>query len=226
MELVGITGKSGSGKTTFSNMLAQNSEIGVIHVDNILKDIKLKYFKFLMKENVHGEKTKVDSGLKTMLYKNKILFNIFMRFRAKLIEKPLTTEINNLKSDRKKIILIDDIFLQHLTCYKDLSLLFLIERPFIDRRISLMERDGLTKEEVVAYDIAHFTGNYKEISHNRKTIKIINNDSKENLNIIAEKIYKKHFVSFKNKYKVKNLKVRNHELVPEITTAKFKNFTR
>ena len=51
MNLVGVTGKSGAGKTTFSNYLKENSkDIEVIHIDDLLRDIKLKYFKFLMKE--------------------------------------------------------------------------------------------------------------------------------------------------------------------------------
>ena len=39
MKLIGVTGKAGSGKTTFSNMLAEKDNIGVIHVDDILKQI-------------------------------------------------------------------------------------------------------------------------------------------------------------------------------------------
>ena len=93
MKLIGITGKAGSGKTTFSNMLAVYPNIEVIHIDDILNKIKLKYFRLLMKKNHNGKKTKVDSKLKLLLYKNKLLFTLFMKFRAKLIKKPLTLEI-------------------------------------------------------------------------------------------------------------------------------------
>ena len=68
MKLIGVTGKSGAGKTTFSNYLKENSkDIEVIHIDDLLRDIKLKYFKFLMKEDKNGEKTKVDYKLKNCL---------------------------------------------------------------------------------------------------------------------------------------------------------------
>ena len=60
MNLVGVTGKSGAGKTTFSNYLKENSkDIEVIHIDDLLRDIKLKYFKFLMKEDKNGKKRKL-----------------------------------------------------------------------------------------------------------------------------------------------------------------------
>lgn len=62
MKLIGVTGKAGSGKTTFSDILSQKDDIGVIHIDDILRDIKLKYFKWLMKEDKQGEKTKVNSN--------------------------------------------------------------------------------------------------------------------------------------------------------------------
>ena len=204
MKLVGITGKAGSGKTTFSDILAQKSGIGVIHIDDILKDIKLKYFKPLMKQDKQGEKTKVDSRLKTILYSNKILFELFMRFRAKLIQKPLEKEIQGLLDKQKRVIIIDDIFLQYQKCYSELSEIFLMERPFIDRREAVEQRDEISKEEVVAYDVAHQKGNYKSHIKNKHTIKIQKNKSKEELVRIAEEIYQKHFSTMQERYREDN----------------------
>lgn len=226
MKLIGITGMAGSGKTTFSNMLAQNQEIGVIHVDDLLKKIKLKYFSFIMKENAEGEKTKVDSNLKTLLYRNKILFNMFMKFRSKLIQKLISDEIHKEKILGKKVIIVDDAFIQHQKCYKDLSLIILMERPYIDRRYALMEREKLTKAEIVAYDIAHYTGNYKDTTFNRKTIKIKNNNTKEELSNLAEYLYQEKFSDFKSKYTVKNIKANVHETIPTIMDINFKNIEK
>ena len=223
MKLIGVTGRAGSGKTTFSDMLAENSKIGVIHIDDILREIKLKYFKLIMKEDSKGEKVKVDSNLKTMLYSNKILFNMFMRFRAKLIEKPLISEISKLEKSGKKTIIIDDIFLRYQKCYKDLSLIFLMERPFTDRRDALIERDNLSKEDIVASNMAHHKGNYKEINNNN-LIEIVNNKSQEELYEIAIKIYEKYLAPYREK--IKNLKVVKRENIPEFVNVKFKSFDR
>lgn len=219
MKLIGVTGKAGSGKTTFSDILSQKDDIGVIHIDVILTDIKLKYFKWLMKEDKQGDKTKVNSNLKKILYKNKILFRMFMAFRAKLIEKPLEEEISRLENHGKKVILIDDIFLQYQACYKNLSKVFLIQRPFIQRQKALIERDELTKEEVVAYDVAHVSGNYKDKYKGKNVIKIINNGSKDDLAAKAEKIYEMNFTTIREKYRVKNKNENPVIKVAKITTT-------
>lgn len=40
MKLIGITGKAGAGKTTLSDMIAKHQNVGVIHVDELLKKVK------------------------------------------------------------------------------------------------------------------------------------------------------------------------------------------
>ena len=134
MKLTGVTGKSGAGKTTFSNMLAEKQNIGVIHIDDILRQIKLKYFQPIMGKDKSGENTKVNSKLKRIIYGNKILFNLFMKFRAKLVEKPLKQNIDTLIKEGKEIILIDDIFIKYQKVYKDLSMVFMINRPYVERK--------------------------------------------------------------------------------------------
>lgn len=207
MRLIGVTGKSGAGKTTFSNMLAQKDNIGVIHVDDILREIKLKYFELLMKEDKNGEKTKVDSKMKMVLYKNKPLFKAFMRVRAKLVEERLKRRIDDLEKQGKRVVLVDDIFLQYQTCYKNLERIFLVERPYVDRRKAVADRDGLTKEEVVAYDMAHYTGNYREIMNQPKVVKINNCGDEQELENSVETVYSKYFASIKEK-----MRVEGHQL--------------
>jgi len=209
MKLIGITGKAGSGKTTFSDILAENENIGVIHIDDILRKIKLKYFKGIMQEDKTGEKTKVNSKLKTMLYKNKTIFNLFMKFRAKLIEPYLKEEILKLEKEGKQFILIDDTFLQYQKCYREISQIIIVNRPFIERRLALEKREKLSKEEVVAYDIAHFKGNYKETTRKNNVIKINNNKNIKDLRIKAQVLYKNNFETMRNKYKVKVTKIEH-----------------
>ena len=87
MKIIGITGKAGAGKTTFSNYLGTKEGIGVIHIDDLFSEIKSKYLKFLMNENKEKATTKLRSNHKTRLYTNPLLFKIFMKFRSKSIEK-------------------------------------------------------------------------------------------------------------------------------------------
>jgi len=201
MKLMGITGKSGAWKTTFSNILAQNEDVGVIHIDDLLREIKLKYFKSLMQNSNKGEKTKVNSGLKMLIYKNRIVFNLFMKFRAKLLKKRIDSKIQELQDRGKKVIIIDDIFIKSLHIYDDLEKVLLVERSYVNRKQALRDRDDLTLQDIVASDIAHFKGIYKDTHKNSKIENITNKGSKEELFIKAKEIYEKYCISQKSKFR-------------------------
>lgn len=220
MKLIGVTGKAGAGKTTFSDMLAQKQNIGVIHIDDILTRMKLRYFKPIMSRDKNGENIKVNSKLKAILYGNKMLFNLFMKFRANLIEKLLKEKIENLKNEGKEIIIIDDIFIKYQKIYKDLSVIFMINRPYVERKKALQQRDNLNKKELIAYDIAHFKGNYKEIIEEKHVKEIINNGSKGELEKLAEQVYEQYFIGFKERYKQKENASDNNQIERTITAIK------
>lgn len=213
MKLIGITGKAGAGKTTFSDYLAQNSkDIGIIHVDDLIKELKLKYFKFLMKKDNKGEKVKVDSRLKKFLYKNKVIFSAFMKFRAKLISPSLKRRIKELSD--KRIILIDDIFIKYHKLYKDLDKIYVLERAYSNRREALIQRDGISKEEIMAYDLAHYRGNYKEIKGDIRVTKIENDGDKIKLKQKAREIYEKTMLSDRESMlKKTKVKVGNRSII-------------
>lgn len=190
MKLIGITGMAGSGKTTFSDILGEKENVGVIHVDDLLKVAKLKYFKMFMKPNKDNERTKVDSRLKEKIYSNKILFNLFMRFRAKVVEKPLNNKIEEYRKQKKDIVIIDDIFLKYHKCYKDLNRIISMQRPYKERRNAVIERDGISKKEVVSYDVAHTKNNYRDDIYKVKVVKIDNKSDMQDLRKKAEKFYR------------------------------------
>ena len=227
MNLVGVTGKSGAGKTTFSNYLKENSkDIEVIHIDDLLRDIKLKYFKFLMKEDKNGEKTKVDSKLKNYIYKTKPIFFMFSKFRDKLIEAASNRKLKELQG--KRIVIVDDIFIKYHKIYKDFKQIYLVERTYVDRKNSLQQRDDITKEEIVAYDMAHFTGNYKEIKDDKRIIKIKNDSDEETLRKKAREVYLENMLSKREKMlkenkvvKLEKVRVSSKEQTPKIKGAEF-----
>ena len=201
MKLMGVTGKSGAGKTTFSNIISQNNDVGVIHIDDLLKEIKLKYFKFLMNTDNHGEKTKVNGNLRMLLYKNRTIFIFFMKFRAFLLRKRINNAIKELHDYGKKIIIIDDIFINFLHVFNDLDRIFILQRSYTERKEALKKRDDLTLKEIVASDIAHFKGIYKDNYNSNTTENIINNGSKGLLERKAKEIYDKYCQSSKSKFK-------------------------
>ncbi len=227
MKLIGVTGKSGAGKTTFSNYLKENSkDIEVIYIDDLLRDIKLKYFKFLMKKDKNGEKTKVDSKLKNYIYKTKPIFFMFSKFRAKLIEPALNRKLKEVQG--KRIVIIDDIFIKYHKIYKDLEQIYLVERTYIDRRKSLQQRDETSKEEIVAYDMAHFTGNYKEIKDDKRITKIKNDSDEETLIKKAREVYLEKMLSEREKMlrenkiiKLEKVRIASKEQTPKIKEAEF-----
>ena len=206
-KLIGVTGKTGAGKTTFSDMLGRKDNVGVIHVDDILKEFKLKYFKPFLSQDKNGEKTKINSNLKTILYGNKLVFELFMRFRAKLVEKAIDEQIQKLIQEKKQTIIIDDIFIKYMKRYKDFSKVYIVKRPFVERKEAIKQRDGLTREEIVAVDVAHYKENYKEIYKDPNVEVINNNGTKEELDNIVDGIYKEQLISinFKEKYKQNDL---------------------
>ncbi len=225
MKLIGVTGKSGSGKTTFSDYLKENSEdIEVIHIDDLFKKVTLKYFQPLMKENKNGEKIKVDSRLRKFLYKNKLIFLMFSKFRAKLVESLLNKRLEELQN--KRIVIIDDVFIKTHKIYKELKQIYLLERNYIERKNALQKRDEITKEEIVAYDMAHFTGNYKEIKDDKRVTKIQNSGDKEKLRKKAREIYLEKMLSPREKMlkenkvdKLEKIRVASRVETPKIKEA-------
>ena len=101
-------------------------------------------------------------------------------------------------------IIIDDIFIKYHKIFSELSKIFIVRRPYIDRQEAIKERDGLTKEEIVASDLAHYKENYKEIKVTKKVEIINNNGTQEELSSTVQKIYEQHFINFKDKYKSNN----------------------
>ncbi len=57
MIYIGVTGKSGAGKTTFSNFWSTKSNVGVIHFDDLVDDVKKKYFKLFIVKKASEERT-------------------------------------------------------------------------------------------------------------------------------------------------------------------------
>ena len=82
MKLIGIMGNAGSGKTTFTEHLDKRKNVGVIHVDNLVGNIKRKYFKLFLqkKENNTTPTTKANPKLKSDGKIFSIKINFYLKF--------------------------------------------------------------------------------------------------------------------------------------------------
>ena len=151
---------------------------------------------------------------------------MFSKFRAKLIEPALNRRLKELQG--KRIVIIDDIFIKYHKIYKDFKQIYLVERTYLDRRKSLQQRDEITKEEIVAYDMGHFTGNYKEIKDDKRIIKIQNNGDEKSLREKAREVYLENMLSDREKMlrenkviQLEKVRVASKEQTPKIKEAEF-----
>lgn len=195
MKLIGVMGNSGSGKTTFTEYLETKSSVGVIHVDSITSDIKKKYFRpFLQpKEKNTTESTKnnpkVKASAKAIFYKNRLAFNLLMGVRNKLIGKELERQIEDLKREGKKLIVIDDWALPtHKKLFPKFSHIYAMKRRFTDRREGLKTRDNVSLEEVKLYDLPYAL-RFIKIPKQSNVSSIYNYGTIEDLYASAEEVY-------------------------------------
>lgn len=227
MKIIGVMGKPGSGKTTFSDYLGTKDNVGVIHVDDLVANIKKKYFRIFLqpKENNKTENVKnnpkLKSGIKEKFYKNKFLFSLLMIIRTKLIEKDLFRTIESFKSNGKDLVVIDDWALPYQNkLFKKLDKIYSLERDFLERRDSLKKRDDLTVRELKVYDLPYSIGLIR-VPENEIVTRIFNKGSFGELREIADKEYEKiGILSFNERYKVKTPQVSLDSLTQSINKSK------
>lgn len=196
MKIIGVTGNSGAGKTTFTEYFNTKPSIGVIHVDELTCSVKRKYFSMFLqaKEKNTTENTKrnpkLKSEVKAIFYKNKFMFKILMAIRNRLIKNDLFKKIDEFKKQGKKAIVIDDWAIStQKELLPKLSQVYFLQRPFVKRRKGLRVRDDITEKEAALYDLPYaleFVKKPKDVP-----VSIINNEgSIEELYESAEEVYK------------------------------------
>lgn len=64
MKIIGIMGNGGSGKTSFSDALASKESVGIIHVDDLVGNVKeniLNFFYSLRKIILQNQQKKIQN---------------------------------------------------------------------------------------------------------------------------------------------------------------------
>ena len=156
MRIIGVTGKSGSGKTTFSKMLGERKNVGVINVDRIMVDIKEDNFKDQVKSrNKYDEPVLLSTNLRIFLNKHKIPFKMFMAVKKRMMRKRIERKIAEFKRDGKDAVIIDGVYLTDMVDRKLFDSLVYVKRPYKTRLDALMERDDITKLEIYERDLPY-----------------------------------------------------------------------
>lgn len=211
MKIIGIMGNGGSGKTTFSNALSAKESVGIIHVDDLVGEAKKKYFKAFLqpKEKNTTESTennpKLKSGAKAFFYKNKLMFNLLMGLRSKLVSSEIEKRISDFKDQGKSLVIVDDWVLStHKKLMKNLNHIYVIDRKYFARRNGIQQRDDLSKQELKIADLPYALG-FVKIPNSQNVTSISNNGSLEELQAKALEVYSSYVEpTFDERYKLDN----------------------
>lgn len=189
MKIIGVTGKSGAGKTTFSNFLGERKNVGVIHVDEIFNNLKeTKFKRYISKRDKNNKPSVFTPKIRMFINSNKLTFRLSMAIKKVLIKKEIEKRIKNFKKQGKDAIIVDSTHLQYLTNKEIYNKTIYITRAYEDRKKSLEERDDITKEEMLERDIP-FKRKFSKVKLREYDYVIENKYGEEELKAASEKIY-------------------------------------
>lgn len=190
MKLIGITGKSGAGKTTLANIFAKNKNVGVIHVDELMEKVKEKKLSKIMDKNEDGTPLSIKKNIRKILYGNKHIFLMYIKCKGLFLNKKIKRQIRQYEEQGKKAVVIECVHLKYFPIFKQLDRRILVQRPYIERQKSVLQRDkdkNMDKEIFSMWDLPYKRSYYKEdigsYDYN------ITNKTKTQLEELAQRIY-------------------------------------
>lgn len=173
-----VTGKTGSGKTTFAKLLAQKLNYCFVDLDKMFHNILLKqkvknFVVFLFGKEVLNDEQNIDTKkIGNIIFLKKFSFKktIYLWYTWHLIKN----ELNHLIFKNKNLIL-DWYFISKTKYFKKSNYKILIVAPDILRTNNVIKRDKISKEyfeKRESYGIAYdekkfdfvFENNFNEIN--------------------------------------------------------------
>ncbi len=118
MKKIGIIGKSGAGKTTFSKMLQRNDKIAIINIDEIKKkfSVAVKEYENDMGEKVYAPKNEEILDLLDFLRRNKFLNKTYINILRFFEEKNVKKLINKYESENFNCVIIERRKIREFFC--------------------------------------------------------------------------------------------------------------
>lgn len=152
--IIGITGKSGSGKTTYANQLAEENGFHVIHIDKIAHGIiNLPAYKALFK-GVFGDEV-IKDGVVDRKYLGDLVFEHRHSYEevSNQIWIAMKQNIDHILSKYENVIL-DWILLPHTHYWNMCDKKILMVADEEDRKKRVMARDNISAEYLSKRDAA------------------------------------------------------------------------
>lgn len=152
--IIGITGKSGVGKTTYANKLSENNGFYAVHIDEISHEVmELEYIKVNL-IIIFGNEV-VKNGMIDRKYLGDLVFTNRHLYQevSGLIWKETKSRIDLILSNYQNVIL-DWILLPNSYYWKMCDKKILIVADEEKRKKKVMERDKISKEYLRKRDLA------------------------------------------------------------------------
>lgn len=165
--LIGVCGKSASGKSTLARLLIEEKDAIHIDIDKIghdvvtIDDVKKELIK------TFGEDVLINNEISRKKLGN-IVFNSSqaMDKLTKITWQYMEREVDKLLLENKdKVIILDWLLLPKTKYFKICDKRILLDIPFEIRIKRALERDNITKEQFLLRDNAGINYNEKDFDH-------------------------------------------------------------
>ncbi|MCL2586611.1 MAG: pantetheine-phosphate adenylyltransferase [Firmicutes bacterium] len=163
MKVIGVCGKSGSGKSTYARKLSRDTKSLLVDVDKIVHELlEVERIRLAIAELVKVDSSFTRKELGNALFSDKQLMNAYNEMLYKEIKLVLDRLLSAAESGGVDVIL--DWALLPMTKYYDMCTeKHLIKKSLDDRKKSVLKRDDITEEyfqkrenNALQYDEAKF----------------------------------------------------------------------